>query len=310
MPTRPSISVFIPVFNGADTLSRAVDSVLAQTFAPCEILVLDDGSTDGSAAVAERYADSGVRLVRLPHQGVYAIRNEALHLVRGEWFFNLDADNWIEPDFLARAAARIPELGPRVAVLYPDMQRFGGSDRFESWPEYSPERLKESNFLDMNSVIRTSAAREVGFDPSFATGFGDYDFFLSLAEHGYIAEALRGSPLHYEVREGSISGANRRLGRRHRIARRLAAKHAGFFSRSEARRLVRHYALLDSRALQSAAVRDLAAGRRVAAAAKLLRASILAPSELPGMLREGARHGRLRIGAPHKPPTFNPQRHP
>ena len=285
----PAISVFVPVYNGADTLSRALDSILSQTLAPLEVLVLDDGSTDGSAAVAERYADRGVRLVRLPHQGVYAIRNEALRLVRGDWFFNLDADNWIEPDFLARAAARIPALDPRVAVLYPDMQRFGGSDLFESWPDYSPERLKESNFLDMNSVIRTSAAREIGFDPSFATGLGDYDFFLGLAERGFRAEPLRGSPLHYEVRDGSISGANRRLGRRRAIARRLVRKHRGFFSAREARRLVRHFALLDSRALQAGAVRDLAAGRRAAAAAKLLRAVRIRPSEILGILGSGLR---------------------
>ncbi len=285
----PSISVFISVFNGEATLARALESILAQTFVPCEILVLDDGSTDGSISVAERYADRGVRAIRLPHQGVYAVRNEALRLVKGDWFFNLDADDWVEPDFLARAATRIPSLPSRMAVLYPDLRRFGLRDDFEAWPDYSPERLKVSNFIVMSSVIRTSAAREVGFDPSFATGMGDYDFFLSLAERGYAAESLRGSPLHYEIHEGSISAANRKFGRCRGIVRRLAAKHAAFFSREEARRIVRLYTRSDSREVQAAALRDISAGRHVAAAAKLLRAVWIAPYELPAIICSGIR---------------------
>ena len=100
---------------------EAAQNALAQTVKPCEIIVADDGSTDATAEVVSRYGDA-VRYVRFDHCGVYAVRNAVLREIRGDWFLNLDADNWIEPDFLEQLAAAIrahlPGLArPRERVL-------------------------------------------------------------------------------------------------------------------------------------------------------------------------------------------------
>jgi len=92
----PSISVIIPVYNGERYLAEAVESVLAQTYAPGEIIVVDDGSTDGTRGVAKRFGTK-IRYVAQPHQNASVARNYGLQLALGTMIAFLDADDlWIE----------------------------------------------------------------------------------------------------------------------------------------------------------------------------------------------------------------------
>ena len=96
------VSVIIPFYNAAKLLDRCINSVLSQTYTDFELLLIDDGSTDGSAAVCERYADKDkrLRLVRLNHGGVCAARNSGLLHAQGEFISFIDADDWVDADFL------------------------------------------------------------------------------------------------------------------------------------------------------------------------------------------------------------------
>ena len=239
---RVNISVFIPTYNYAAFLPQAIESVLAQTLKPCEIIVADDGSTDGTAELVAGYGDR-VRYVRFEHQGVYTVRQEMLKRLKGDWFFNLDADNWIEPDFLEKAAEQVALChDEKPAFVYPDVMTFGDYDRLQPVPEFAVERFKTGNFVDMNSLVNTETARRFGFDPAFNDGWGDYDFFLTLAKHGYRGTPLRGSPLHYRVHAGSITAATKTFDRKQRLMRRIVGKHADFFSAEEARRAIAMFA--------------------------------------------------------------------
>lgn len=231
----PRISVVIPTYNYARYLSRAIESVLEQTVSPLEIRVADDGSTDQTAEVLARY-EGRVHVRRFDHCGVYAVRQAMLDEIRGDWFFNLDADNWIEPDFLEKAAERICALpqDSRVAFVYPDVQRFGwSSDRLRA-PEFDAVLLKRKNFLDMNCLVRTDVARQFGFDPAFNKGQGDYDFFLTLAENGWAGTHLQDPPVHYRTHGASITQISFRRFKQRDIMRRLLTKHRAFFTREEA----------------------------------------------------------------------------
>lgn len=100
----PLVSVIIPTFNRAGLLARAIDSVLSQTFASLELIVVDDGSTDATDALLARY---GARLtvVRQPNRGVSAARNSGVARARGEWIALLDSDDEWLPDKLDRQVA-------------------------------------------------------------------------------------------------------------------------------------------------------------------------------------------------------------
>jgi glycosyltransferase involved in cell wall biosynthesis len=97
--TAPSFSVIIAVWNGAATISRAIESVLRQTRPAHELIVVDDGSTDETAAIVARYG-SEVSYVFQPNAGVSAARNRGAAMASGEWLAFLDADDWYYPDRL------------------------------------------------------------------------------------------------------------------------------------------------------------------------------------------------------------------
>jgi len=95
----PQFSVIIPVYNSAETLARAIASVIEQTWPAHEIIVVNDGSTDNSLQVANEFA-SKVRVIQQPNAGVSAARNRGAESATGEWLAFLDADDWYYPDRL------------------------------------------------------------------------------------------------------------------------------------------------------------------------------------------------------------------
>ena len=97
------VSVIIPVYNGGRTLARAITSACMQTIAALEIIVVDDGSTDGSRGIAKAFAKRDSRVVVIPceeNRGVSYARNVGLEHAQGEWIAPLDADDWMEPERL------------------------------------------------------------------------------------------------------------------------------------------------------------------------------------------------------------------
>ena len=116
--TEPLVSVLVPVLDVAGLLPRCLDSLLAQTHRPLEIIVVNDGSADASAEVIERYAarHPEVRAVHQEHRGLGPARNAALAVAGGEYVAMVDADDWVEPGFLADTVRIAGETGADVVV--------------------------------------------------------------------------------------------------------------------------------------------------------------------------------------------------
>ncbi|MEJ0091064.1 MAG: glycosyltransferase family A protein [Limisphaerales bacterium] len=128
------VSVVIPAFNAEKYLAAAIESVLAQTIRPAEIIVVDDGSTDGTASVAERFG-SPVSCHRRAHHGIAATRNFGVYIARGNWLAFLDADDLWMPDKLER----------QMSVMRKDLALeiiFGGVQQFVSLELSAADQLR------------------------------------------------------------------------------------------------------------------------------------------------------------------------
>lgn len=105
------VSILIPAHNSAPWLAATLESALAQTWPDKEIIVVDDGSSDDSAAIARRYEPRGVRVLTQTNQGAAAARNTALAHARGDYVQFLDADDLLAPDKIERQVRRLQSAG-------------------------------------------------------------------------------------------------------------------------------------------------------------------------------------------------------
>lgn len=109
----PKLSVIVPVYNVEKYLSRCVESILAQDFADYELILVNDGTKDGSVAIMEEYAqkDARVRLVHKENGGLSSARNAGLAVAQGEYVIFIDSDDWIAPGLFQNAVRAADETG-------------------------------------------------------------------------------------------------------------------------------------------------------------------------------------------------------
>ena len=113
----PRVSVVVPLYNKEPYIGRALDSILAQTLAEIEVIVVDDGSTDGGAGVVSARRDPRVRLIRQDNAGPGAARNRGVREARADLVGWLDADDSWEPGYLAESVRLLDDWGSAVACL-------------------------------------------------------------------------------------------------------------------------------------------------------------------------------------------------
>ena len=96
----PTVSIIVPVYNAEKTIGRCIDSILGQQYTDFELLLVDDGSKDGSGAICDSYAlaDSRVQVIHKENTGVSDTRNIGISRARGVYLQFLDSDDWITPD--------------------------------------------------------------------------------------------------------------------------------------------------------------------------------------------------------------------
>lgn len=114
-PKPPTVTVVIPSFNASAYLAATIESALAQSLPPLEVLVVDDGSTDDSPAIAESFG-SAVQLFREQNAGVSAARNVGIAAARGEYLLFLDADDLLHPGALSTLCSAVGRVDEAVAV--------------------------------------------------------------------------------------------------------------------------------------------------------------------------------------------------
>jgi glycosyltransferase involved in cell wall biosynthesis len=190
----PSVSVVVPAYNAEPFLRTAVHSALQQSFGNLEVIVVDDGSSDGTRALAESLAvaDPRVRVVTIPNSGVAAARNVGIEEARGEWIAFLDADDVWEPEKLSLQMHHLASHPELCAVssygTYIGMQEqvFGVVEIGIHNPgELHRKRVRRKPIwlLTPSVVCRREALRELGgFDSGFGGAGEDLDLWTRLAE--------------------------------------------------------------------------------------------------------------------------------
>ncbi len=188
------ISVAIPAYNAEQYLREAVDSVLAQTCKPWEIIVVNDGSTDRTEEIALSYGDK-IRYIKQENQGLAGARNTAIREAAGDWIAFFDSDDVMMPDKLCLQIAAI-EANPDLILvysgfsfLYPDGRR----EEVSAFParDLWPALRYRTPILPSTSVVRRAALLEVGNFRSVLTE--DWDLWIRLIRR-YSAKAFQEVP--------------------------------------------------------------------------------------------------------------------
>jgi teichuronic acid biosynthesis glycosyltransferase TuaG len=210
------VSVIMPVYNAERTLQRSIDSVLGQSHRSLELIAVDDGSSDGSAALIEAQArrDDRVRLIRQANGGVAAARNTGIAAADGSHIAFLDSDDWWHPRKLELQLAQMHRQDAQVC--YTGYLRVAESGRTLSRVD-PPAELGYRDLLRSNHIGHLTGLydRRIGDAPFLKIGHEDYAFWLDrLRRAGRAVRADHDEPLaYYLVRAGSLSSNKLRAAR-------------------------------------------------------------------------------------------------
>jgi glycosyltransferase involved in cell wall biosynthesis len=187
----PLVSVVIPTYRHAHVIAETLESVFGQTFRDFEVIVLNDGSPDDTAAILRPWAESGkIRYYEQANAGQSATRNRGIKLARGKFLALLDDDDLWPPDKLAWQVECLRD-NPRAVLCYGFAQTFGMEQNYRLPAGVGPrgevgtQLLHECPMLSPGqTLIRTETLRRLGgFDPAIR-GTDDWDLWIRLGQSG------------------------------------------------------------------------------------------------------------------------------
>ncbi len=207
----PLVTVVVPTYQGEAFVRATIDSVLAQTFTDYELVVSDDGSTDGTLAIVASYGDR-LRLVKQRNRGVAAARNHAASAARGEFLAFLDHDDLWEPEMLATLVPMLRE-DPELGLVYSDALvidkqgvvrgRRGRFLRYHHGDVF--DHLLHGNFIPVETTLmRTALYRDLGGCDEALRYLEDYELCLRVARASRVG--FHPGPLaRYRVHDHNLS---------------------------------------------------------------------------------------------------------
>lgn len=182
------VTVIMPTFNRENVIRRAVLSVLTQSMPHFELIVVDDGSTDGTARLVDSFTDERIRWIRSEsNQGHAYARNIGLEAARGKYIAFLDSDDWWDPHFLRIMLNRLQVSGHGFVysaqrVLRPHVHSGLRRPELIRWAPYNASLLENTNYISQIAVLheKSLALEAGGFNESYKK-FADWEFFLRMA---------------------------------------------------------------------------------------------------------------------------------
>jgi glycosyltransferase involved in cell wall biosynthesis len=210
----PGVSIVTPAYNRAAYILDAVRSGLAQTAPLLEIIVVDDGSDDGTPELVESINDPKVRLIRLEHVGAPAARNRGVAEARGEFILWLDSDDVLDPGAIQAYAETLKDfpkaevLYGKLTITYPDLTPMD-TLLSHDWFGRNAELMRELFFINPVPNVGTMVKRECyervgGYDESYPRAH-DYEFWTRLAPKSHF-KYVRRQVARYRWHESNLTG--------------------------------------------------------------------------------------------------------
>jgi glycosyltransferase involved in cell wall biosynthesis len=228
------ISILVPCYNQGIYLKETIQSALASSYRPLEILIINDGSTDNSLQLAQELEAQHpeVRVLDQANAGVTKARNAGIAATQGEYLLPLDGDDLISPDYILQGLA-ILATRPEVKVVYCQAEKFSNSGR-KPWKlkPFSLQQLAKDNMIFVSALFRKVDAEAVGgFSEDMQLGREDWEFWIKLLKNGGEVVQLPLVGFYYRL---TPTSKRKKTGgtafKKARIAY-LNAKHADFFER-------------------------------------------------------------------------------
>lgn len=205
-----TISVIIPCHNQGEYLEDCIDSVYNQSVPAHEIIIVNDGSSDNTQEIAERYMfkefpgiESPVRVINQVNKGLSSARNTGLMNATGAYILPLDADDVLKENALEVMTKIINETNSDIVA--PSFKEFGKSDREVILSDFTMDDLKVSNRLPYFSAIKRFRLLEVGgYSPKMKWGWEDYHMWFNLFSKNCTITFIREVLVLYRVKERSM----------------------------------------------------------------------------------------------------------
>jgi glycosyltransferase involved in cell wall biosynthesis len=207
--SKPLVSVVLPVYNGEEYLADAINSILVQSFSDFELILIDDGSTDGSPKILKEYEhrDPRVRVIMRENRGLVTTLNDAIDIARGKWIARMDQDDIALPHRLESQLKWLESTGADISGSW--VRRFGSSDKRLVKLRQTDEAIKIemlfcSPFAHPAVMMRTELVKHLRYNVACEKA-EDYDLWERAAEAGWKMTNVQDVLLLYRVHATQIS---------------------------------------------------------------------------------------------------------
>ena len=241
----PTVTVVIPCFNHGRFLREAVESALRQRGGDVRVVIVNDGSTDAETPAACRALESDrVRVIDQANRGLPAARNAGAAGARSEYLVFLDADDWIEPEFVARLHDALAGAGPGVSHAYCQERLVERGTGIWKVPEWDPVLMMITNLHPVTALVRRSCFEAAGgFDETMRDGYEDWELWLRFVERGWRGARVR-EPLFVWRRHSPETMVMRVVKNHEALYRGLIERHRELYARHRTELLVRSDTML------------------------------------------------------------------
>jgi glycosyltransferase involved in cell wall biosynthesis len=226
----PLVSVIIPCYNSQEYVSQTIDWVLASSYKNIEIIIIDDGSTDRSVEIVDKYVKShkNVAVYIQKNQGVSVARNLGISKAKGVYIMPVDSDDMICETYIEEAV-KVLESNPEVKVVTAEGEFFGNKSGRIILPDFDLNLLARKNLLSVCALYRKSDWERIGGYCPKLFGREDWDFWISMLKDGGEVVKLPILGYKYRIRTNSKRIRTRRL--KQEINDILNSRHADFYKK-------------------------------------------------------------------------------